>query len=194
MRTFVAGSTGAIGKSLVPHLLESGHEVVALIRTPEKAREIESLGARVTVADALDREALTAAIRKAEPEVIIHQLTALAGVGNFKKLDDEFALIVEVRTHEPSASSRGSQATRAGGAVSSRGLDSDEMQGDEKSIIRRNRSGRMDCRQPVEFMNAKLAPRTAPLLPGGINADREHRALQFGRTRRALRPDQARTR
>ena len=52
----------------------------------------------VIVADALDKDELTAAIRRAEPEVIIHQLTALTGVGNFKKLDDEFALTNRFRT------------------------------------------------------------------------------------------------
>jgi nucleoside-diphosphate-sugar epimerase len=41
---------------------------------------------------------LTAAIRRAEPEVIIHQLTALAGAANFKKLDEEFALTNRFRT------------------------------------------------------------------------------------------------
>lgn len=97
MRVFVAGSTGAIGKSLVPHLLESGHEVVALSRTPQ-ARELEVLGARVAVADAFDRQALTASIREAEPEVIIHQLTAPAGVGNFKRFDEKFALTSRFRT------------------------------------------------------------------------------------------------
>jgi nucleoside-diphosphate-sugar epimerase len=98
MRVFVAGSTGAVGKRLVPHLLESGHEVVGLSRTPQKARELEGLGAKAAVADPLDREALTSAIRRAEPEVIIHQLTALAGVGNLKKLDEEFALTNRFRT------------------------------------------------------------------------------------------------
>src|SRR5688572_27649076 len=98
MNVFVAGGTGAIGKSLVPHLLETGHEVVALARTSQKARELQMLGASVAVADALDHEALTAAIRKAEPEVIIHQLTALTGVGNFKRLDEEFVLTNRFRT------------------------------------------------------------------------------------------------
>ncbi len=98
MKVFVAGSTGTIGKSLVPHLLETGHEVVALARTSQKARELEVLGASVAVADALDRDGLTAAIRRAEPEVIIHQLTALTGVGNFKKFDEEFALTNRFRT------------------------------------------------------------------------------------------------
>ena len=98
MRVFVAGSTGVVGKNLVPLLLDSGHEVIALARTPQKGLEVEALGARSIVADALDKDALTAAIRKAEPEVIIHQLTALAGVANFKKLDEEFTLTNRLRT------------------------------------------------------------------------------------------------
>jgi len=98
MRVFLAGSTGAIGKPLVPLLLESAHEVVALVRTPQKGMEVEALGARTVVADALDKEALTEAIRKAEPEVIIHQLTSITGVANFKNLDEEFALTNRLRT------------------------------------------------------------------------------------------------
>ena len=99
MKVLVAGSTGAIDKSLVPHLIETGHEVVGLVRTPQKARNVEALGAKAIVADALDKEALTTAIRKAEPEVIVHQLTALAGIsGNFKKVDEEFALTNRFRT------------------------------------------------------------------------------------------------
>jgi uncharacterized protein YbjT (DUF2867 family) len=77
MRVFVAGSTGAIGKVLAPQLVENGHEVIALVRSPQKSKDVEAFGAKAAVADALDKEALTAAIKKAAPEVIIHQLTAL---------------------------------------------------------------------------------------------------------------------
>src|SRR5690606_8803105 len=59
---------------------------------------VESLGAEAAVADALDREELTAAIEKAEPEVIIHELTALASLGSFKRFDEEFALTNRFRT------------------------------------------------------------------------------------------------
>jgi uncharacterized protein YbjT (DUF2867 family) len=45
MRISVAGSTGAVGKGLVPLLLTSGHQVVALGRTSQKAQELEALGA-----------------------------------------------------------------------------------------------------------------------------------------------------
>ena len=84
MKFFVAGSTGAVGKNLVPDLVEMGHEVVALARTPPKGKEVAALGAKVAVADALDKDELTAAIRRAVPEVIIHQLTALVGVGKLR--------------------------------------------------------------------------------------------------------------
>jgi nucleoside-diphosphate-sugar epimerase len=98
MRVFVTGGTGAVGAFLLPHLVESGHEVIALIRTAQKAKAIEAIGVKIALADALNKEELTAAIRKAEPEVIIHQLTALAGTGNFKKFEEEFALTNRFRT------------------------------------------------------------------------------------------------
>lgn len=98
MRIFVAGSTGAIGRVLVPQLIESGHEVFALVRSPQKASALEAVGAKIAFADALDKEQLTTAVIKARPEVIIHQLTALTGVGNFRKFDEEFALTNRFRT------------------------------------------------------------------------------------------------
>ncbi|MCC9076091.1 NAD(P)-dependent oxidoreductase [Litorilinea aerophila] len=99
MRIFVAGSTGALGKALVPLLLEHGYEVIALTRSAEKARALATLGAQPSIADPLDRDALTAAVRQAEPEVIVHQLTALAdATGNFKRFDQEFALTNRLRT------------------------------------------------------------------------------------------------
>lgn len=99
MKTFVAGGTGAIGRALLPYLIENGHEVVALVRTPKKGKEVEAFGAKATVANALDKDELTAAIRIAEPEIVIHQLTALASAaGNFKRFDEEFALTNCFRT------------------------------------------------------------------------------------------------
>jgi nucleoside-diphosphate-sugar epimerase len=92
MRIFVAGSTGVIGRFLLPHLAEAGHEIVALVRNAAKAERVKTLGAAAAVADPLDKEALTRAVLSAEPEVVVHQLTALSRAGNFKKLDDEFAL------------------------------------------------------------------------------------------------------
>lgn len=80
-------------------LVADGHEVIALVRSPEKGQEVEMAGARPVVADPLNREDLTAAVRRAEPEVVIHHLTALAGIsGDFRKFDQEFALTNRFRT------------------------------------------------------------------------------------------------
>jgi nucleoside-diphosphate-sugar epimerase len=98
MKVFVTGGTGAIGRFLLPLLLENKHEVVALTRSVIKAARLEDSGVTAVIADPLDKERLLAAVRRAEPDVIIHQLTALTGVGNFRKLDQEFALTNRFRT------------------------------------------------------------------------------------------------
>src|SRR5207248_10129304 len=98
MKSFVTGGTGAIGKFLLPLLLEDRHEVVALTRSPDKAEPLDKMGITTVIADPLDKQQLTAAVRRAEPEVINRQLTALSGVGNFRKLDQDFTLTNRFRT------------------------------------------------------------------------------------------------
>ena len=79
MKVFVAGATGALGRALVPQLVTAGHEVVGMTRSASKQDLVRSLGARPVVADALDPDAVAQAVASAEPEVIVHQLTALSG-------------------------------------------------------------------------------------------------------------------
>ena len=79
MKVFVAGATGALGRALVPQLVARGHEVVGMTRSASKQDLVRSLGARPVVADALDPDAVAEAVASAEPEVIVHQLTALSG-------------------------------------------------------------------------------------------------------------------
>jgi 2-alkyl-3-oxoalkanoate reductase len=99
MRVFVAGATGALGSRLVPMLVDAGHSVAGMTRTPEKARRIEAAGAEAVVADALDRAAVSEAVRGAEPQVVVHQLTALTGLsGNPRRFDREFATTNRLRT------------------------------------------------------------------------------------------------
>jgi nucleoside-diphosphate-sugar epimerase len=81
MRVFVAGATGAIGKQLVPRLVAGGHEVHGMTRTESKQGMLRELGAVPVVADALDPDQVATAVGRAEPDVIVHQLTALAGEG-----------------------------------------------------------------------------------------------------------------
>ena len=77
MRVFVAGGSGTIGVPLVRALVASGHEVVAMTRSPEKQALLRALGAIPTVADALDSAGLRTAVAAARPTHVIHQLTAL---------------------------------------------------------------------------------------------------------------------
>ena len=79
MKIFLAGATGALGRALVPQLVARGHEVVGMTRSAAKQDLLRGLGARPVVADALDPDAVAQAVASAEPEVIVHQLTALSG-------------------------------------------------------------------------------------------------------------------
>jgi nucleoside-diphosphate-sugar epimerase len=79
MQVFVAGATGVVGRALVPQLVARGHEVVGMTRSASKQDLVRSLGARPVVADALDPDAVAQAVASAEPEVVVHELTALSG-------------------------------------------------------------------------------------------------------------------
>ena len=99
MRIFLTGATGALGARLVPLLVADGHEVVGTTRTAGKADALRAAGAEPAVLDVLDRPATLDAVAKAEPDVIVHQATALAG-GSFdlKHFDRFFATTNRLRT------------------------------------------------------------------------------------------------
>src|SRR5215218_83496 len=98
MRIFVAGATGALGRRLVPLLVQGGHQVTGMTRTAGKAAGLRAAGAEPVVADALDRDAVLRAVMAARPEVVVHELTALAQMTDFRRLDEGFALTNRLRT------------------------------------------------------------------------------------------------
>ncbi len=98
MKIFVAGATGALGRRLVPLLVAKGHEVTGLTRSETRVASLWNARATPVVADALDPDALAGAISRAEPDVIVHQLTALAGSLDFRHFEREFALTNRLRT------------------------------------------------------------------------------------------------
>src|ERR1700745_269002 len=98
MRVFVTGATGALGRYLVPGLVAAGHEVTATTRTPGKVAQLRQAGAEPVVVDGLDREAVVAAGLTAGPEVIVHEMTALAGMRSLRNPDRQFAATNELRT------------------------------------------------------------------------------------------------
>jgi nucleoside-diphosphate-sugar epimerase len=82
----------------VPGLVAAGHEVTATTRTPGKAGQLRAAGAAPVVLDGLDRAAVLAAVQAAGPEVIVHQMTALADMRSLRNTDRVFAATNELRT------------------------------------------------------------------------------------------------
>jgi nucleoside-diphosphate-sugar epimerase len=97
MNVFVAGATGAIGKQLVPRLVEAGHEVYGMTRSESKRALLAELGATPVVADALDPDQVAEAVARARPDVIVDQLTSLGEV-NPRHMGRDFALTNRLRT------------------------------------------------------------------------------------------------
>jgi 2-alkyl-3-oxoalkanoate reductase len=98
MRIFLAGATGAVGRRLVPRLVERGHTVVGTTTRADRAPELLALGAEAVVVDGLDAAGIGEAVARAEPDAIIHQMTALAGKPDLRRFDRWFARTNALRT------------------------------------------------------------------------------------------------
>lgn len=79
MKIFVAGASGAIGRRLLPLLIEAGHTVTGTTRHSDRAQGIADLGAEPVLVDVFDSDRLRAAVAEAAPDVVVHQLTDLSG-------------------------------------------------------------------------------------------------------------------
>lgn len=113
MRIFIAGATGVLGRRLVPRLVQLGHEVTGMTRSPQKLEMLEQLGARGVLADALDPAAVGEAISRAEPEVVVHQLTALSDLTGIRNFEQAFAQNARLRSEGTDILLSASQAAGA---------------------------------------------------------------------------------
>ena len=98
MKVFVAGATGAVGRQLVSALITAGHSVVGLTRRATKADIILRMGAEPVIADGLDAVAIRTAIGSARPDVVVHEMTDLAGASDLRHFDRTFASSNRLRT------------------------------------------------------------------------------------------------
>jgi nucleoside-diphosphate-sugar epimerase len=98
MHIYIAGGTGAIGTRLIPQLVERGHRVTATTRDPAKLAGLDRLGAHAVVVDGLDGAAVGEAVASAQPDVVVHQMSALAGKLDPKHFDRSFAVTNRLRT------------------------------------------------------------------------------------------------
>ena len=98
MRVLVAGATGVVGRQLVPQLIAAGHQVTATTRSEGKAAGLRAAGAEAAVVDGLDAAAVGEAVTRSEPEVVIHQMTALSGDLDLRHFERTFAVTNTLRT------------------------------------------------------------------------------------------------
>jgi len=98
MRVLVAGATGAIGRQLVPQLIAAGHQVSATTRSPDKTDSLRAAGADPYLLDGLDAAAVGAVVARAEPDVIVHEMTAIPAQINLRRFDQTFGATNTLRT------------------------------------------------------------------------------------------------
>src|SRR5216683_5216283 len=98
MRVLVAGATGVVGRQLVPQLIAAGHQVTATTRSADKVAGLRAAGADAALVDGLDAVAVGEAVARAEPQVVIHQMTALSSEFDLRHFDRTFAATNKLRT------------------------------------------------------------------------------------------------
>ena len=102
MRVFVAGGTGVLGRRLVPQFVARGHQVTATTTSPAKLDLLAQLGAAGVVMDGLDAASVGEAVAAAQPDTIVHEMTAIgpahAGQPDIKHIDRWFAGTNRLRT------------------------------------------------------------------------------------------------
>lgn len=95
-KIFLAGASGVIGQRLIPLLVDAGHTVGGMTRSATKADRLAELGAEPIVLDVFDRDALIAAVRSFQPDIILNELTDLPD--DVTKIDDHAELNARIRT------------------------------------------------------------------------------------------------
>ena len=76
-RVFLAGASGIIGQRLIPLLVQAGHLVGGMTRSPSKTDLLSHLGAEPILCDVFNREAFIHAVRDFKPDVVLNELTDL---------------------------------------------------------------------------------------------------------------------
>ena len=97
MKILIAGATGVVGRQLTPKLVAAGHEVAGTTRTPSKEARCARRGPPPFVMDVLDPDAVARVVAAFQPEVIVHEATALSSV-NMRDFERAFAVTNRLRT------------------------------------------------------------------------------------------------
>jgi uncharacterized protein YbjT (DUF2867 family) len=77
MRIFLAGATGVLGIRLLPLLIDAGHVVAGMTRSPDKVAAIRAHGGEPIVCDVFEEAHLVEAVKSFDPHAVVDQLTDL---------------------------------------------------------------------------------------------------------------------
>src|SRR3954447_9759718 len=97
-RILVAGASGAIGRRLCQLLVADGWHVTGTTRSQDKAPTLRALGVDPVIVDVFDAERLRSLVAKAQPAIVIHQLTDLPPALDPAKMPE--ALVRNTRLRE----------------------------------------------------------------------------------------------
>jgi len=89
VKTLLTGATGFVGSHLAETLRRQGHEVVALVRSPDKAATLRSLGVELIPGGLEDSEAAAAAVRNVDVVYHVAGLTAARSEAEFHRVNVE---------------------------------------------------------------------------------------------------------
>lgn len=98
MRVFVAGGAGVVGRHLIPALASRDHQVTATTTDPARFAMLRELGAAPVLMNGLDEKSVRQAVAAARPEVIVHEMTSIAGKPDMKHMDRWFGVTNRLRT------------------------------------------------------------------------------------------------
>jgi nucleoside-diphosphate-sugar epimerase len=96
-KIFIAGAAGAIGKSLSRLLISHGFAVTGTTRSASRAEELRAIGVTPILIDVFDAAMLSAQMREAAPDVVMHQLTDLSGGFDPAHLENTLARNARIR-------------------------------------------------------------------------------------------------
>jgi uncharacterized protein YbjT (DUF2867 family) len=91
MKILLTGSTGYIGKRLIPVLVEAGHEVICCVRDPKRFNPPQSLAKSITVLqlDLLDRASLEHIPK--DIDAAYYLVHSMSSAGDYKSLEETSA-------------------------------------------------------------------------------------------------------